>query len=167
MRLSVIRNLILKGSSDDIPASGFLVIDAVGLWSMYFVVMPRVSLIVTLMMYVHYLYCINCPTVIYLHGMLYLSYGETPLVNYGPRSYFLYIVTPFYFTRTIYFTCFIIILLPLDTLIPLFTANWWDWQPHRKLGAKYLFVLCAGFTLLLGEDTPTSCLAPLSGVSRS
>jgi hypothetical protein len=29
------------------------------------------------------------------------------------------------------------------------------------LGAKYLFVLCAGFTLLLGEDTPTSSLAPL------
>jgi hypothetical protein len=35
-----------------------------------------------------------------------------------------------------------IILLPLDTLNPLFTANRWDWQPHRKLGAKYLFVLC-------------------------
>jgi hypothetical protein len=27
------------------------------------------------------------------------------------------------------------------------------------LGAKYLFVLCAGFTLLLGEDTPTSSLS--------
>jgi hypothetical protein len=36
----------------------------------------------------------------------------------------------------------IIILLPLDTLIPLFTANRWDWQPHRKLEAKYLFMLC-------------------------
>jgi hypothetical protein len=35
-----------------------------------------------------------------------------------------------------------IILLPLDTLNSLFTANRWDWQPHRKLGAKYLFVLC-------------------------
>jgi hypothetical protein len=167
MRLSVVRNLILKGSSDDIPASGFLVIDTVGLWSMYFVVMPRVSLIVILMMYVRYLYSINCTTVICLSSMLYLSYGETPLVNCGPRSNFLYIALPFYFTRTVYFTCFTIILLPLDTLIPLFTSNWWDWQPHRKLGAKYLFVLCAGFTLLLGKDTPTSCLAPLSGVSRS
>jgi hypothetical protein len=88
--------------------------------------------------------------------MFYLSYGETPLVNCGPRSNFLYIVTPFYFTRTIYFTCITIIILPLDTLNPLFTANQWDWQPHRKLEAKYLFVLCAGFTLLLGEDTPTS-----------
>jgi hypothetical protein len=40
MRLSVVRNLILKGCLDDIPASGFLVIDAVGLRSMYFVAMP-------------------------------------------------------------------------------------------------------------------------------
>jgi hypothetical protein len=167
MRLSVVRILILKGSSNDIPASGFLVIDAVGLRSMYFVVMPRVSLIVILVMYVRYLYSINCPAVICLPSMLYLSYGETPLVNYGPRSNFLYIALPFYFTRTVYFTRFTIILLPLDMLIPLFTVNRWDWQPHRKLGAKYLFVLYAGFTLLLGEDTPTSCLAPLSGVSLS
>jgi hypothetical protein len=161
MRLSVVRNLILKGCSDDIPVSGFLVIDAVRLRSMYFVIMPRVSLIVILVMYVCYVYSINCPTVICLSSMLYLSYGETPLVNYGPRSNFLYIVTPFYFTHTVYFTSFTIILLPLDTLIPLFTTNRWDWQPHRKLGTKYLFVLCAGFALLLGEDTPTSCLASL------
>jgi hypothetical protein len=169
MRLSVVRNLILKGSLDDIPASGFLVIDAVGLRSMYFVVMPRVrvSLIVILVMYVRYLYSINYPTIICLSSMFYLSYGETPLVNCGPRSNFLYIVTPFYFTRTIYLTCITIILFPLDTLIPLFTANRWDWQPHRKLGATYLFVLCAGFILLLGKDTPTSCLASLSGVSWS
>jgi hypothetical protein len=105
MRLSVVRNLILKGCSDDNPASGFLVIDVVGLRPMYFVVMPRVSLIVILVMYVYYLCSINCPTVICLPSMLYLSYGETPLVNYGPRSNFLYIVTLFYFTRTVYFTC--------------------------------------------------------------
>jgi hypothetical protein len=105
MRLSVVRNLILKGCSDDIPASGLLVIDAVRLRSMYFVVMPRVSLIVILVMYVRYLYSINCPTVICLPSMLYLSYGETPLVNSGPRSNFLYIALPFYFTRTVYFTC--------------------------------------------------------------
>ena len=105
------------------PASGFLVIDAVGWRSMYFVVMTRVSLIVILVMYVRYLYSINCPTVICLSNMLYLSYGETPLVNYGPRSNFLYIALPFYFTRTIYFICITIILLPLDTLNPLFTEN--------------------------------------------
>jgi hypothetical protein len=90
---------------------------------MHFVVMPRVSLIVILVMYVRYLYSINWPTVICLPGMLYLSYGETPLVNCGPRSNFLYVALPFYFTRTVYFTCNTTILLLLDTLIPLFTAN--------------------------------------------
>jgi hypothetical protein len=60
-----------------------------------------------------------------------------------------------------------IILLPLDTLNPLFTANRRDWQLHRKLGAKFLVVLYAGFTLLLGEDATAIFLAPLSGVSRS
>jgi hypothetical protein len=95
MQLSVVRNLILKGSSDEFPASGFLVIDAVGLQSMYFVVMPRVSLIVILVMYVRYLYSINCPTIICLPSMLYLSYGEAPLVYCGPQSNFLYIALPF------------------------------------------------------------------------
>jgi hypothetical protein len=77
------------------PSSEFLVIDAVGLRSMYFVVMPRVNLIVILMTYVHYLCSINCPTIISLPRMCYLSYGETPLVNCGPRSNFLYITIPF------------------------------------------------------------------------
>jgi hypothetical protein len=79
------------------PVSGLLVIDVVGWRSMYFVVMPRVSLIVILMIYIRYLYSINCPTVICLRSMLYLSYGETPLVNCGPRSNFLYIALPFYY----------------------------------------------------------------------
>jgi hypothetical protein len=91
MQLSVVRNLILNGSSDDIPASGLLVIDAVGWRSMYLVVMPRVNLIVILSTYARYLYSINCPTIICLPSMCYLSYGETPLVNCGPRSNFLYI----------------------------------------------------------------------------
>jgi hypothetical protein len=60
-----------------------------------------------------------------------------------------------------------IILLPLDTLNPLFTGNWWDWQTHQKLGAKFLVVLHAGFMLLLGEDTPTIFWVPFFGVSRS
>jgi hypothetical protein len=50
--------------------SGFLVIDAVGWRSMYFVVMPRVNLIVILMTYVRYLYSTNYPTVICLPSML-------------------------------------------------------------------------------------------------
>jgi hypothetical protein len=51
MQLSVVRNLILEGCSDDIPVSGLLVIDAVGWRSMYFAAMPRVNLIVILMTY--------------------------------------------------------------------------------------------------------------------
>jgi hypothetical protein len=91
IQLSIVRNLILVEFSDWFSASGLLVIDAVGWQSMYLVVMPRVNLIVNLLTYAHYLYSINCATVICLPSMCYLSYGETPLVNCGPRSYFLYI----------------------------------------------------------------------------
>jgi hypothetical protein len=72
-------------------------------------------------------------------------------VNYGPRSNFLYIAIPFTFTRTIYILAYYY-LLPLDTLNPLFTANRWDWQPHHKLGIKFLVVLCAGSMLLLVQS---------------
>jgi hypothetical protein len=71
MQLSIVRNLILMGCSDDIPVSGLLVIDAVGWRSMYFVVMPRVNLIVILSSYACYLYSINCPTVIRLPSLYY------------------------------------------------------------------------------------------------
>jgi hypothetical protein len=70
MQLSVVRNLILMGCSDNIPMGRLLVIDAVGWRSMYFVVMPRVNLIVILAIYAHYIYSINCPTVICLPSML-------------------------------------------------------------------------------------------------
>ena len=70
MQLSVVRNLILVGFSNDIPVGGLLVIDAVGWRSMYFVVMPRVNLIVILVTYARYLYSSNCPTVISLPSML-------------------------------------------------------------------------------------------------
>jgi hypothetical protein len=59
-----------QGVLGRLPASELLVIDAVGLWSMYFVIMPKVNLIVILMTYVRYLYSINCPTVICLPSML-------------------------------------------------------------------------------------------------
>jgi hypothetical protein len=49
---------------------GLLVIDAVRWRSMYFVVMPRVDLIVILATYARYLYSIKCPTVICLPSML-------------------------------------------------------------------------------------------------
>jgi hypothetical protein len=70
MQLSVVHNLILVGCSNNIPVGGLLVIDAVGWWSMYFVVMPRVNLIVIPVTYARYLYSINCPTIICLPKML-------------------------------------------------------------------------------------------------
>jgi hypothetical protein len=53
-------------------------------------------------------------------------------------------------------------LFPHYTSNPLFTANRWDWQPHRKLGQSSLVVLCAGSMLLLAP-TPRArlSLAPL------
>jgi hypothetical protein len=51
MQLSVVRNLILMGCSDDIPVSRLLVIDAVGWRSMYFVAMLRVNRIVIFLTY--------------------------------------------------------------------------------------------------------------------
>jgi hypothetical protein len=134
---------------------------------MYFVVMPRVSLIVIVVMYVRYLYSINCPTVIRLPSMLYLSYGKTPLVNCGPRSNFLYIALPFYYYSLCLLSCILlsyyhsicsILCLQQTCEIDNFIVTW----------EQSTCLCCAGFTLLLVEDTPlTSFLAPLSGVSRS
>jgi hypothetical protein len=60
-----------------------------------------------------------------------------------PSPIFFTLLLLFTFTHTVYFFTYYY-LFPLDTLNPLFTANQWDWQPHRKLGAKFLIVLCAG-----------------------
>jgi hypothetical protein len=43
------------------------------------------------------------------------------------------LLLPFYFYSHCFFLAYYY-LLPLDMLNPLFTANRWDWQPHRKLG---------------------------------
>jgi hypothetical protein len=124
--------------------------------SMYFIVIPRVSLIVILVMYVCLSLLNQLPNynLFTQHALFILL--ETPLVNCGLWSNFLYIALPFYYYSLCLLSCITIIILPLDTLNPLFTANRWDWQPHRKLEAKYLFMLCAGFTLLLDEEAHTS-----------
>jgi hypothetical protein len=84
---------------------------------MYFVVMPRVNRIVIFLTYHVYLYSINCPTVICLPSMCYLSYGETPLVNCGSRSYFHHIaITSLLYSHT--FTAF-----HSTRSYPLFQAN--------------------------------------------
>jgi hypothetical protein len=86
--------------------------------------MPRVSLIVILVMYVHYLYSINCPTVICLPIMLlFILWRDTTSELWTPVQFPLHCFTV-YFTRTIYFYLQSIILLPLDMLIPLFIENW-------------------------------------------
>jgi hypothetical protein len=131
MQLSVVRNLIPDGCSDDIRR---VVIDVVGLRSMYFVVMPRVNLIVILMIYVRYLYSINCPAIICLPTMLlFILWRDTTSELWTPVQFPLHCYYRFTFTRIIYILAYYY-LLPLDTLNPLFIANRWDWQPHRKLG---------------------------------
>jgi hypothetical protein len=68
--------------------------DAVGLWSMYFVVMPRVNLIVILITYVRYLYSINCPTVIYLPSMLlFILWRDTTSELWTPIQFFYIAIT--------------------------------------------------------------------------
>jgi hypothetical protein len=125
---------------------------------MYFVVMPRVSIIVILVMYGCYLYSINCPTIICLPSMLYLSYGETPLVNYGPQSNFFYIALPFYYYSLCLLSCILLsyyhwirsfLCLQQTGLIDNVIVSW----------EQSTCLCCAGFTLLLGEDTPSSSLS--------
>jgi hypothetical protein len=82
------------------------------------------------------------------------------IVDPSPISFIL--LSPVYFTRTVYFLAYYYC-FPLDTLIPLFQANRWDWQPHRKLRAKYVVVLCAGSTLPLAKQSLDEAPYKLSG----
>jgi hypothetical protein len=68
--------------------SGLLVIDAAGWRSMYFVVMPRVNLIVILVTYARYLYSINCPTIICLPSMsLFILWRDTTSELWTPVQF--------------------------------------------------------------------------------
>jgi hypothetical protein len=98
----------------------------------------------------------NCN--LFTQHVIYL-YGETPLVNYGPRSILLHILLST--TSTVYFLQLLFTYckkyqLPHDMFNPLFSANQWDWQPHCKLGQSILVVLCAASMLLL---VPVVCPA--------
>jgi hypothetical protein len=67
---------------------GLLVIDAVGWRSMYLVVMTRVNLIVILLTYAHYLYSINCPTVICVPSMsLFILWRDTTSELWTPVQF--------------------------------------------------------------------------------
>jgi hypothetical protein len=83
-----------QGVLGRLPASGLLVIDAVGLWSIYFIVMPRVNLIVILMTYVRYIYSINCSTVICLPSMLlFILWRDTTSELWTPVQFPLHCYT--------------------------------------------------------------------------
>jgi hypothetical protein len=157
MQLSVVRNLILVEFSDWFATNGLLVIDIVGWRSMYLVVISRVNLIVILSSYARCLYSINCPTVIYLPNMCYfILWRDTTSELWTPvlfplYCYHLFILLALFTLLTLFTLLAYYYYFPLDTLISLFTANRWDWQPHRKLGAKYLVVLCAGFRVAAGK----------------
>jgi hypothetical protein len=117
MQLSVVRNLILMGCSDHIPMSGLLVIDAVGWRSIYFVVIPRVNLILILSSYAYCLYSINCPTVICLSSLYYfILWRDTACELWTPVLFLLYCYH--LFTLLAYYYDF-----PLDTFIPFVSSK--------------------------------------------
>jgi hypothetical protein len=90
---------------------------------MYLVVMPKVNLIVILMTYVHYLYYINCPTVICLPSMLlFILWRDITSELWTPVQFLYIAITCLLFYLFIYIPAYYY-LLPLDTLNPLFTAN--------------------------------------------
>jgi hypothetical protein len=123
MQLSVVRNLILMGCSDHIPVSGLLVIDAVRWRSMYFVVMPRVNLIVIFSTYARYIYSINCPTVNCLPSiLLFILWRDTTSELWTPVQFSLHCYHLLTITCIVYFLAYYYC-FPLDTLIHLFTAN--------------------------------------------
>jgi hypothetical protein len=94
------------------PKGGLLVIDAVGLRSIYFIVMPRVNLIVILMTYVHYIYSINCPTVICLPSMLlFILWRNTTSELWTPVQFPLHCYTIYFYSHCL-LCC---ILLPYTT----------------------------------------------------
>jgi hypothetical protein len=101
-------------------------------------------------MYMHCLHSLFCQLLncnLFTQHVIY-PYGETPLVNCGPRSILLHSYYCLLSTSIIYFLVNKH-LLPHDTFNHLFTVNWWDWQRHCKLGQSTLVMLCAGSTLLL------------------
>jgi hypothetical protein len=88
---------------------GLLVIDAVGLRSMYFVVMPTVNLIVILMTYVRYHYSINCPNVICLPSMLlFILWRDTTSEPWTPVQLPLHCFTILLLHALFTFTCILL-----------------------------------------------------------
>jgi hypothetical protein len=115
---------------------------------MYFVVMPRVNIVI-LMTYVRYLYSINCLAVICFPSMLlFILWRDATSKLWTPVQFPLHCL-PFY--------CYSLCLLYLHyyySFTTRYAQSFVHSKPVRlttlsKLGAKFLVVLCAGFTLLL------------------
>jgi hypothetical protein len=135
--------------------SGLLVIDAVGLWSMYFVIMPRVNLIVILMTFVHYLYSINCPTIICLPSMLLfiLWRDTTSELRTSFHSFYIAITVlillalfTFLYTITFYHSIRSILCLQQIGEIDNLIVSW----------GKVLGCVVCRFHVAAGEEAPTS-----------
>jgi hypothetical protein len=76
---------------------------------MYFVVMPRVNLIVILVIYVRYLYSINCPTVICLPSILLsILWRDTASELWTPVQFPLHCYTIFILLALFTFTCILL-----------------------------------------------------------
>src|SRR4051794_17121915 len=102
---------------------------------------------------------VNCPSVICLPSMLYL-YGETPLVDCGPRSYFPYCQInhhkSFVYFLAIYFSA--TILHPLDKFNPLCSAKPVSLTTSLNSWGKVICCLCAGFHVsLMPVEAPCQC----------
>ena len=68
-------------------------------------------------------YFVNCPAVIYLPSMLVMFYGDTPLVNYGPRSTLLHLINTTYCNHCFFSFSAIKHHFPHHTFNPLFSAR--------------------------------------------
>jgi hypothetical protein len=137
------------------PKGGLLVPDAVGLRSMYFIVMPRVNLIAILMTYVRYLYSINCPTVIYLLSMLlFILWRDTTSELWTPVQFLYVVITVYYFTClfifshtiTFYHSIRSILCLQQTGEIDNLIVSW----------GKLLGCVVCRFHVAAGEEAPTS-----------
>jgi hypothetical protein len=105
---------------------------------------------------------------LFTQHVLFILWRDTTTELWTPVQFPLY-----YFTILLLLALFTflhtIILLPLDTLNPLFTANRWDWQPHRKL-EQSCWLCCVQVSHCCwwkATRRQAVYLAPLFGVSRS
>jgi energy-coupling factor transporter transmembrane protein EcfT len=125
--------------------------DAVGLRSMYFVVLPRVNLIVIIMTYVCLLYPINCPTIICLPSILLFILWRDTTSELWTLVQFLYIAITillllalFTFLKTItfYHSIRLILCSQQTNEIDNLTVSWDKllgcvvWRFHVAIGEK-------------------------------